>query len=188
MQRSDRGLDHPRQLVSHLVELRTDRLDQTLGQRIIGAHARQHVVDDPAVDPRQQIFRPTKHERLHQHQGRAQEQRQAACCRRRSASADVTLVRLVRKPSRFFTIGKHLADIHQGLGDALDCADKSNHRQEIQNISGQREPPGHLLLVEARALAVDFHELGHRRAAALLRETHQLADPEREDPTIVVGE
>jgi hypothetical protein len=70
----DRRLEHPREFGSQFVELLTDHLSQLLRQRIISAHVRQNVLHNPAVDPREDVFRAPEHKRLNQHQRRAQKE------------------------------------------------------------------------------------------------------------------
>ena len=135
VQRASRRLDHERQLLPQLVELRADDLDQPAGERIVGAHPRQHLVHDPAVDPGQQVFRPPMHERLHQHERRTQEKRQ-----QRAVKRDLQGRRHARQVGQetveVLHHRQHLADIHQGARDALDRADKPNHRQEDRECTG----------------------------------------------------
>ncbi len=165
------------------LQVRTDHLVEPIGQRILGADSRQHVLHDPAVDPGQQGLGLAIDQGLHQHQRGAQEQGQ-----QRAVEGDLEgrshAGQVVQEGIEVLDQRQDLADVHQSLGDAFNRADEADHRQEVKDVSRQREPAGHVLLIEPRSLAVDLHELGGRRGVHLADVADELADSHVENPPV----
>ena len=122
-------------------------------------------------------------QRLHQHQRRAQEQGQ-----QRAVEGDLEgrghARQVVQEAVEVLDHRQHLADVHQRLGDPFDRADEADHRQQIEDVAGQREPAGHVLLVEARGLAVDSMSWAADGACGLAHVAHELADADGQDPPV----
>ena len=157
------------------------------GHRVAVSHPWEELLDDPSIDPSQEIFGAPEHEGLHEHQGRAEEEGEERAiegnlqCRRHTRQ-------IVQEAVEVLDHRQDEADVHQGLRDPLDGPDESDDGEKVEDVAREGEAAGHLLLVEGRGLSIDLHELGHRRRMRLLEEACELPGPDLEDADIVLGD
>ncbi len=88
-------------------------------------------------------------------------------------------------PSRSFTIGKTLLMFIKALEIAFDGPDETDDRQEVEDIAGECESTGGMLLIEGRGFPVQLHQLGDGRGTGLFEVRRELSHAHRQKPALL---